>query len=835
VNLRLSHPSRVESRSVALHWSMLRLRSWLVVMSMSTYALGAGGFAWPTRVERVERQLTTGNLAERRSAMTELSTFPRGVAVRLLERALDDESPGIRLLAADLVVRWRLPLQARVTSWLADPDVLLRLAAARILAIHPSSVSVDALVRALRDVDPRLRLVAASALGGARNRAAVPALITALEDSKADVRWQAARALGSLGDDRAVLPLVARIGDLEPKVRRAVVASIGALAAADRLGVLLPALQDEDAGVRALAARGVAGLRNGMTVASLSALLAEERDPTVLEAVAWGLLRIGSEDAIEALVSGLHRLHGPGQSAVIQALRENTPKALGPLTRCLKDAARGPASDCAEAIGGGPPGTAAVVIDAAARGAISRLVAADTLGRLFEPAAVGWLLEVLSQRDSGEFQHVAEALSGLLEADVGRGLSVEPLTALLEHGGQDQPRLVRLIDLLGKTRSERAVGTLLRYSRSEPSSKLALSAVRALGYVESSLQCEGLVNLLGSESSRMRKAAAFSLYRRSCPGVATMLLDRMQNLGSSARSAALLALSGALSMADGPGVIARVERLLTVVDGSERDALLEGLARGGAPAARPLLERLATAGSVADRGKLAEAISARWGSRRWLRRLIMDREPSVRANAVWSAGRLAGPEILPILLGSLEDADPAVAANAAVAVGRIAARSKTDVHRVLCQLLDHTRAAVRASAANGLAIAKQRCEDGREQKLLSSDPSRTVRAAAARLIETTERDQADRLALDDCRNNETSALVLRACAPSATNRSRSSGPLLVFATPAGQARPVPRAAFGLRLPNGWTRYGVCDRRGAVFEADAESGTVQLQTPAALLD
>jgi len=832
---RLFRVRRVDIRVAALHWGVPRLRSWLVVMSISTCALGAGGFAWPTRVERVERQLTTGDFSARRAAMTELSTFPRGVAARLVERALGDESPGVRLMAADLAVRWRLPLQARVMSWLADTDVSLRLAAVRILAIHPSGASVDVLVRALGDVDPRLRLAAASALGGARNPAAVPALIRALQDPKAEVRWQAARALGRLGDDRAVLPLVAGIGDLEPKVRRAVVASIGALASPDRLGVLLPALHDEDAGVRALAARGVTRLHDDVTVASLSALLAEERHPTVLEAVAVSLLRTGSDDAIEALVSGLHGLHGPGKGAVIQELRANTKKALGPLTRCLTDAPSGAATDCAEAIGGGPPGTASVLIAAAARGAISRQVAADALGRTMEPAAVGWLLEVVSQGDTGEFQAAAGALSALLDADVGRGFSVEPLTALLKQSDLDQGRLLSLIDLLGKTRSERAVGILLRYSQSEPSSELALFAVRALGYVESNLQCEGLASLLGSESSRMRKAAAFSLYRRSCPGVATVLLDRMRLLGSSARSAALLALSGALSTADEPRVIARVERLMTAVDGAERDALIEGLARGGAPAARPWLERLSAVGSVADRAKLAEAVSPRWAPRVWLSRLIRDREPSVRANAVWSAGRLAGPEILPILFGSLKDADPAVAANAAIAVGRIAARSHVDVHRVLCRLLDHARAAVRASATNGLAISHRRCEDGKERELLSSDPSRTVREAAARLISTTEHGEADRLVLDDCRNNETSASVLRACAPPEATRPRSSTPLLVFVTPAGQIRPVPRAAFGLRLPNGWTRYGTCDRRGAVFESEAESGEVQLQTPAVLLD
>jgi hypothetical protein len=56
---------------------------------------------------------------------------------------------------------------------------------------------------------------------------------------------------------------------------------------------------------------------------------------------------------------------------------------------------------------------------------------------------------------------------------------------------------------------------------------------------------------------------------------------------------------------------------------------------------------------------------------------------------------------------------------------------------------------------------------------------------------------------------------------------------VVFVVPDGSTSPVARLPFALVLADGLMRVGLADRRGAVFEARAPRGRVELAIPAAM--
>jgi HEAT repeat protein len=171
------------------------------------------------------------------------------------------------------------PLRAAVQ----DADGLVRTRAAAALAsIDPEDKNpVPTLIAALGNVTAAVRKEAAGALGdlGAAARAAVPDLARALKDADAAVRWAAAEALGRMGPaaEAAVPALIEALND------KAVSA-----AATDALGWVGPA------------ARPAAMLlRIGLRL---------DGDTEAQRVAAWALLRIGGDEAKDAIPVLIHEL-----------------------------------------------------------------------------------------------------------------------------------------------------------------------------------------------------------------------------------------------------------------------------------------------------------------------------------------------------------------------------------------------------------------------------------------------------------------------------------------------------------------------------------------------
>ncbi len=268
----------------------------------------------------------------------------------------------------------------------------------------------------------------------------------------------------------------------------------------------------------------------------------------------------------------------------------------------------------------------------------------------------------------------------------------------------------------------------------------------------------------------------------------------------------------------------------------QRDALIEAMGRYPDKLAIEKLDAHAkSAGLVADRAKVAEALAGRKDAITTLRRLTADVDGSVRANAIWALGGVGGVAERPLLVKALDDRDIAVAGNAAAALGRLAKRTKVSAKKELCARLTDSRSYVRANSLSALRLAGSRCSGSEERTMLSEDRSEVVRRAAALLIVNVGSSDAhaDEAALEACAGEDRDGSVASACATQKEKLPVSFEPVSVYVVPVGESSPVPRAPFALVLADGLMRLGIADRRGQLFEADAPSGEVSLAVPAPL--
>jgi hypothetical protein len=116
---------------------------------------------------------------------------------------------------------------------------------------------IRALEKALRDEAPSVRAVAATSLADVEAVEALPALLLAVEDDDDHVRQMAISALGEIGDARATERLRRALGDKRPEVRFQAVIAFPRVSASREAAVtaLMEATRDEDAFVCHIALR----------------------------------------------------------------------------------------------------------------------------------------------------------------------------------------------------------------------------------------------------------------------------------------------------------------------------------------------------------------------------------------------------------------------------------------------------------------------------------------------------------------------------------------------------------------------------------------------------
>jgi len=157
-----------------------------------------------------------------------------------------------------------------------------------------------------------------------------------------------AELVGDKGLEEAVPALAKQLDHADERVRKAValaLAKIGSRAAAEPLR---RALRDTSAGVRLQAALGVGGRRANALAMTLVVALDEEKDPEVERELILALGRIGSPDAVQALIKFAQpagKLFGRKPTglrvAAVEALRlAGTPAAVGTLQGLADDSDR---------------------------------------------------------------------------------------------------------------------------------------------------------------------------------------------------------------------------------------------------------------------------------------------------------------------------------------------------------------------------------------------------------------------------------------------------------------------------------------------------------------
>lgn len=152
------------------------------------------------------------------------------------------------------------------------------------------------------DADPTRRARAAMAIGEFLDPNGLAVLRdAAMGDSESIVRESAVRALGRLNHPEGNEVLGAALSDDDVSVRRAVLDVVLTVNFFRENDAILGALGDEDSRVRMRAARLVGEMRIDAAVPVLVALVQGDADTLVRQAAAWGLGRIGGEDARQAL------------------------------------------------------------------------------------------------------------------------------------------------------------------------------------------------------------------------------------------------------------------------------------------------------------------------------------------------------------------------------------------------------------------------------------------------------------------------------------------------------------------------------------------------------
>ncbi|PWV75273.1 succinate dehydrogenase/fumarate reductase flavoprotein subunit [Nocardia neocaledoniensis] len=239
------------------------------------------------------------------------------------------------------------PAVEDLSSYLRDPDPVVRVAALSVLTENTPEGFADELVRALADEAASVRRAAAESLrelievlpgaGGLAGelgspdplvRATVVDLLRALRagsatefraalaDSDHRVRIEAVRALVSLDDAAAVATLA---GDVNREVRVAVAHGLSAIGAGGTEVVRVLAT-DPDPLVRAAAAAAYATL--GADTTDLALLVAALRDPAwqVRVGAARGLAGAATDDAVVPLAEALSDRHLDVRKAAVLAL-----------------------------------------------------------------------------------------------------------------------------------------------------------------------------------------------------------------------------------------------------------------------------------------------------------------------------------------------------------------------------------------------------------------------------------------------------------------------------------------------------------------------------------
>jgi HEAT repeat protein len=329
--------------------------------------------------------------------------------------------------------------------------------------------AVDAARAALTDDDPRLRRVGAQVVADLDTPDATAMLLDAVRDDDADVRAIAIASLGRHGSSRDLPAVAPCLDDPDPRVRAAAVLAIGALSE-DPTAAVARTTRDPDPVVRARAAGVVARRAPHDEATALLLTLAADPHAEVRLAAYEGMFGAGDARVTDAELRGLSDPDPRVRAAAARAL-DVTPDVTGRLLAALSDpAAREGALVALETHR--PPGVQEQVGGAAvamAEHAVERRAQAAAFAGTLEPRArlLADSLDVVADREARAAVRTAAALGG--GADV--AVALDNLA-----DGRGRADAIEVLETIG---DPRIVRSLLAVWEGVPSKDTEASAVLA--------------------------------------------------------------------------------------------------------------------------------------------------------------------------------------------------------------------------------------------------------------------------------------------------------------------------------------------------------------------
>lgn len=274
------------------------------------------GMQGPEAVMRGEAVLAVGIQIYRK-----LASPPTGELLTQMTGLLSDTDAEVRWKAAYAFMRSNLAVadrdapRAALQDLLGDPDVTVRMMAARALGELGDGASLIRLVGSMSDVDWRVRVNCLRAAAKLKGDAALAMVRQGLGDSSPLVRQQAIEALGALGDPRGkdlLTPLL--MDDSVPATLRAsAVLAYGQLEGENSFSTLMSFVGGDSVWVRSAAVTALGRLQSDDALRQLLFMAESETDPRVMAALADAIGTRSTDKTQQAIF----QLMGRGDAAVV--------------------------------------------------------------------------------------------------------------------------------------------------------------------------------------------------------------------------------------------------------------------------------------------------------------------------------------------------------------------------------------------------------------------------------------------------------------------------------------------------------------------------------------
>ncbi|HVG59901.1 MAG TPA: HEAT repeat domain-containing protein [Hyalangium sp.] len=601
-----------------------------------------------------------------------------------------------------------------------DPNPAVVCDVAQVLGRRRSRRGVPLLAKLTVHPDDNVAVAAIEALGRIGGGATVDALLAALGSGNFFRIFPAIDVLGRSGDPSVVTPLLGLLSD--PLYMTEATRALGRTGQEAAVPALVGLLQrGNDAAMRVAAVALVeiheaqvqrfggtrvvqSALRTKAPAADLGRRLARclsGADAAEKAALSRLLGWVGGPDAATGLLALLDAEPTVARAAA-SALTELGPEADGPILQALRDGDSARRMVLLPLVVRRSAAVPEVMLCLEDRDALVRALAADTLSRIGEPAAVSALFARLGDDDP----RVVQAAVGAIQS-LGSELTEE---LALEAAGSPDPRrrraALRIISYFGYSRG---LDVLLQAMR-EQDERLRDAAIYGLPFIDDPRAVDALLEAARHDSERTRAAAMRALGQTEKEArVTSCLLGGLNDKDAWVRYYACQSLGKLNEEAAADAIVA----LANDDAGQVRVAVVDALAHLHTESAMAALRRAASSedSDVRRAALLGLGVSKRPDALPVLLEAATKGEPATRLVALSAVAEYDVPETVSALLRSAGDPDEGVRS---AAVGFLATRSGTHATQALVSLLGDP--ALRERVVSALSLPA----DGRIPGLLTA-------------------------------------------------------------------------------------------------------------------